>query len=274
MFNFFKKSLKFIFRYLINDPVFIFKYGYYYFQKDFIVKANFLSLEETAKQIESGKSFIRLGDGEISLLHGRSIHYEDYKTEIKKVLIEIIENYTGKSKYILAIPKFVNETNWELKKINFFRCWLPLKIEFKRRFKPYLFYANAHAFYIKDFFDKDLIAYFKMKKLIILTTQKNIERLKDHFQKDFNILAFIEAKEPNPFDWYEKNKTQIFDILQKNKNINKNDIIILISAGPTGKMLAFYFSNLDYQAIDLGHGIEQLYNNERDLEKEFNTIKR
>lgn len=257
-----------MFRYFLSDPFYVVLYGLAYFKKKFYLKINFYSRESLGQELLTGKSVIRLGDGEMGILHGKDISYEAYNKELKKKLIDIIKNYKKDSKYILSIPLFIKDTNRQLRNKNILHYWLPFKVEFKRRFNKKLKYANAHTFYIKSFFENYLASYLKDKYIIVLTTGSNIKKLEPEFCKRFKNIYFLEAKEPNPFQWYKKNKKEIIEIIERNVNVVKKDFVILISAGPAGKILAYDFSNLGYQSLDIGKGIEQIYN-DKNLEKDF-----
>lgn len=257
--SFVKKSIKFFYNYALHSPSFVFSYGLAYFQKEYDVGAKFYSNQETVELIKQGKSFIRLGDGEISMMHGRGISYQKYEKGLEKTFRAIVSQYTKNSNYILAIPVFAKYLNHELENTQGkLQCWLPLKVEFKRTFKKNESYADAHIFYYKNFFDDNLTGYFSSKKLIINTTQKNIDNQKDKIESRFNVIDWIEAKEPNPYDWYEKTKQKVDEILIKNKDEISN-LVLILGSGPMSKRLAFDYCN-KVQCIDIGKGFEHLYN--------------
>ncbi len=260
------KAFRFIFRYIVKDPIFVFKYFVAYFQKDYTPQVKFYTTEEFMTEIRSGKSFIRIGDGEIGLLHHRDIHYQKADPLLISKLREIIENYSS-SNYIISIPIFVSTSNKDLQHTKGkLSCWLPLKVEFFRRFNREAKYFDAHAFYRKGFFENNMYQYLKDKRLIINTTAENIKNQKESIESRFEVLEWIEAKSPNPFDLYEQTKEKIQNIIDREKN--KKDIVLILGSGPMSKVLAYDFAKQGIQGIDIGKGFEQLYN-EVDYEHEI-----
>lgn len=257
---FLKKIPPFLKRYLFVDPLFVFYYAWAYFQKTYATEVKFYSREDIKNLICAGKSFIRLGDGEIGMMHGSFIHYQKYEKDLDRGFKKIIYDYNNSSSYILAIPIFASYSNTELLKVeNKLRCWLPLKIEFNRRFNKNMMYGDAHIFYYKNWFQENIAQYLKTKKIIVNTTQENIDLQKKTLESEFTILKWIPAQSPNPFDLYEETKKEVTNIIDTYDG-NIKDLVILMSSGPMGKLLAHEFCHR-VQCIDVGAGFEQLYNN-------------
>ena len=280
------KAFRFIFRYIVKDPIFVFKYFVAYFQKDYTPQVKFYTTEEFMTEIRSGKSFIRIGDGEIGLLHHRDIHYQKAVPLLISKVKEIIVNYKQDSQYILSMPIFVSTSNKDLQytkgKLS---CWLPLKVEFFRRFNRDAKYFDAHAFYRKGFFESHMYEYLKDKKLIINTTAENIKNQKENIESRFEVLEWIEAKPAEAFDLYQETKERIQKVIGREMGVsiietniqniskkeivkNKKDIVLILATGPTSKVLSCDFAKLGIQSIDIGKGFEQLYN-EVDYEHEI-----
>lgn len=291
--KFLSKAFRFIFRYIVKDPIFVFKYFVAFFQKDYTPQVKFYNTEEFMTEIKSGKSYIRIGDGEIGLLHHRDIHYQKAGPLLISKLTEIIENYgkeknnsnenekfinKNESNYILSIPIFVNISNKDLENTKGkLSCWLPLKVEFFRRFNRSAKYFDAHTFYRKGFFESNMYEYLKDKKLIINTTAENIKNQKENIEKRFEVIGWLEAISPNPFDRYEYTKNEIQNVInqeiakskssEERENIKRN-IVLILGSGPMSKVLAYDFAKQGIQGIDIGKGFEQLYN-ERNYEHEI-----
>ena len=260
----FTKGLQFIKKYLLKDPIFVVKYLLAYPQKKYSTNAKFYKNEEFIEQLKRGKSLIRIGDGEIGLLHGIDISYQKHSKELENGLRDSISEYNDTSPYILAIPVFVNDTNDQLRLIERkLNCWLPLKIEFNRIFNKKTKYADAHFFYYKNNFEKFLEPYLLNKKLIINTTKENITAQKEFIEKKFTVLGWVEAKSPDPFAILIQTKKEIDLILEKYEESDgdKKDIVLILSAGPMSKVLAHTYSKEGVQALDIGKGFEHIYNN-------------
>jgi hypothetical protein len=263
--NFVIKTLKFIKNYFLNDPIFVFIYGFRYFQGNYKVSPKFFTQNEVVENIiNKRKSYIRLGDGEVALIKMLSIHFQKADKDLSKKLKNLILKYNENSKYILAIPeRYIVKTNRELKEmsnieVNMFRCWLPFKIAFEEYFSKKEKYADAHSFYVKGFFENNLSPYLKNKKIIVATNINNINLQKNGLEKVFKEIFWIETKAENSFSEYEKYIKQIESIIDKK---DLNDFVLLLSTGPTSKVLAFYFAEKGLQSLDIGHGFEHLYKN-------------
>jgi hypothetical protein len=269
--NYIKKVCYFSATRLSHSPSFFFTYIFSYFQKSYINDAKFYTQEETIEKIKQGKSIVRLGDGEGMLLCGLGIWYQDYDKNLEKDLRTLIAEYTEESEYILTMPeKYTNDTNAHLREIttdhfNALHAWLPMKIWYRKIFPKQVRYADTYIFYTQHFFNT-IKPYLKTKKVIVITTQKNIDKQKPSLEKELDILDWVEAKAPNPYEWYHKYIEEIEKLIS-NTNIAKKDIVILMSAGPTSKPLARYFSMQGVQSIDMGHGFQYLGNLE-ELEKQ------
>lgn len=264
IFGFIHKGLKFVKKYFLYDPLFVFYCGISYFRKYYNVGAKFFSKDQVAELVKSGRSYIRLGDGELGMMHGQSIHYQKYEKTLAKSFEQIIKNYNQTSDYILAIPIFAAYSNYELRKTKGkLSCWLPLKVEFARMFSKDLIYADAHLFYYKNWLQENLEEYFKTKKLIIHTEKRNIDNQRKNIEKNLEVLGWVESLANNSFDNYEKDKKAIKQIIDKYVKGGgvKNDLIYIGAAGPLSKLLCLELSEY-VQAIDMGKGFEHIYNTE------------
>jgi hypothetical protein len=263
--NFVIKTSKFVKNYFFNDPIFVMKYGIRYFQDSYKISPTFLKQKVIVEKIiNQNMSYIRFGDGEVALIKMLSIHFQKSDKFLSKKLKEIIINYNENSKYILARPqRYVFQTNADLKKlsnenVNMFRCWLPFKIAFEQYFPKEIKYADAHSFYVKGFFENNLSEYLKNKNIIIATNINSINKQKTEMEKVFNNIFWIETKAENSFSEYSKYENEINQVLQ-NKNVS--DFVLLLSTGPTSKVLAYHFADMGLQSLDIGHGFEHLYKN-------------
>lgn len=258
-FNFSRKAFRFIVRYICKDPFFVFHYGFAYLQKNYKTQIEFFDDIELAQQIEAGKSIIRIGDGEVGLIHGRGVSYQKADKLLIKYLKLSIKEYSSTSPYIIAIPIFVGFTNFELIKRKVLNCWLPFKIEFRRIFPMTETYGDAHFFYYKNNFEKYLEHYLHKKKLIINTTKENIVIQKKVIEKNFSVLGWVEAKSPDPFDLFVETQSRIDTMISEYKG-NSDDVVLILGSGPMSKALAYIYSKKGIQSLDVGKGFEHIYN--------------
>jgi hypothetical protein len=256
----FFKAIRFIGTYISKDPIFVFRYILAYPQNKYQTGAVFYENEDFLAQIVTGRSLIRIGDGEIGLLHGIDISYQKHSQDLESGLRRSIVEYTDNSPYILAIPVFVKTANSDLRKeYRKLNCWLPLKIEFNRIFNKSATYADAHFFYYKNNFEENLESYLKEKKIIINTTKENRETQKEDIENRFQVLAWVDSKSPEPYDLLEETIKEIDTRIEQYEG-DKNDIVLILSSGPLSKILAYIYSKKGIQALDIGKGFEHIYN--------------
>ena len=211
------------------------KRTFYYKNINFITYGRDLTINDIIK----GKSFIRLGDGEFELIKEKNIYFQKYEKLLKEILIKILKNKNNN--YILGIY-FKNNYNkrWNgyndiiinhIKK-NIIYCHDPLIFRYSK--------SNPELFL--NFFK-----YLKNKNSIIVHNNKNGF---DFIYKLCKNINFIKCKNKNCFDEYNNILNQI--------SKNNNDNIILLSCGPTAKLLAYKLIELSYQVIDIGAGYKSL----------------
>lgn len=252
--SFIKKTAKFFRNYVFRDPLFVLIYGAAYFQRDYKNEVNFYSEDEFKEQIKNGKSIIRLGDGEMSLIHGRSIHYQKYEKNLTEDLIKLLVGYSDSSPYILALPTFVSTPNYQLRESEGkLVCWLPLKVEFRRRADKSSKYSDAHFFYYKDkmidFFDNFLTE----KKVIFVTNSADILNIKNS-NKTGKQYFFVETTSSNAYSEKKRIKNDIDKILGDNEQA-----IIVCSCGPLSKPLIYEYSINGNIAYDVGFGLRYMW---------------
>lgn len=252
--RFIKKAILFFPRYLFKDPYFVLLYILAYPRTYYKNNTVFFSEESFLKEVETGKSIIRIGDGEISLLHGRSIHYQVQKNALTSGLKTLIKNYTPDSPYILSIPMFVNFTNKELSKTNGkLSCWLPLKVEFRRIFNKEASYADAHFFYYRDKMISFFEQYVANKPIIFISNPDTNASIKKAITYPAD---FIDTPSENSFDALDDIYKKIDETLSKNPSTK---YLLVVSTGPASKLIAYNYSLKGYQCFDIGFGLKYLY---------------
>ena len=256
-FTFLVNALTFLRKNFIYDPYYSSIYVLKYFDSDYYVKPKIFSEEEFISKIKDGTSFIRFGDGEIFFLRNQGIFYQKPDKLLSRIMRTIVSEYSSESKYIIGLPHQISQSNFELRESSTFHYWYPFKVNFELLFNKNANYSDSFLFIQGDFFEKSLLPIIRKKTCIILTTRKDIQLQKDSMEKHLNCI-WVEAKAPDPFDWYEKNISEIEEIIRKNDLSSKNSILLL-AAGPSSKALAYYFSGNGFQAIDVGSGFSSFF---------------
>jgi len=172
IFKSFKKNLidyrKFGLKFLFFK--FILKYSDLY-----RIRGNFLSLKETWDLvINTNKSIIRLGDGEMLLLRGKSIIYQNYSYRLEQGLKKIIKNYDKNSPYLLCLPvDFIQASNKKLKESDRDRIWLNSKIFYMTFFPKKVSYGNALIFRLMNYFSINLKDIYENKNIIFVANEES-----------------------------------------------------------------------------------------------------
>lgn len=261
-----KRFLNFLKKYLLKDTKYCLLYLYRLLIHEKKLNCQFYNLEEIKKEIKIGKSIIRIGDGEIGLLHYLPIHYQKWSTEIRNEFLKIIKEYKNDKNYILAIPIFVNYTNKELKNFkntnnipsNKIFVWMPLKITFEMLFNKKIKYIDSHIFY-RDKESKILLDFiFSLNKIIILISDENSINDCKNSKIDNKINFYIKSPSINSFEERHQIKNEIEKILKNNK-LKKEQVLILFKAG-LAKTIIKDLSENNIQIIDIGRGAEYYIN--------------
>jgi hypothetical protein len=249
------KGYRFIKRYIFKYPLYVCKYSLARFVSKYKTDIQFYSDKDFFDAVSSGKSIIRLGDGEIGLLHGRDIHYQKHSKALEQDIRTIIHSYTVDSPYILCIPLFVNYSNKELRMLGpgKLSCWLPLKVEANSICNKKIAYADPHFSYDRQ----KMLTFFKAslygKKIVFVTNKENINEI-EKIKNIFDDALCIETKSENAFE----TKAEIIAAIE-NSLKNKTGYILVVACGPLSKSLVYHFSNKNIQSYDIGFGLRYLW---------------
>ena len=200
-------------------------------------------------------SIARFGDGEVDLMTGHSIPYQDYDEELAERLKNIITMPDNK-KLLVCLPdvfdrreRYTDVCNsfWS-RHLNRYRKFYNEIISSEKKYgstflsRPYIDLADKsiserHFQNIKDFFeDKDVLI---VEGLYSRTGVGN-----DLFHKAKSVERII-CPSRNAYNKYEV-------ILDKIRQYGMNKLILLM-LGPTAKVLAFDLAMEGYWAVDIGH---------------------
>lgn len=214
-------------------------------------KAVFLSAEETVHCIlKERKSFIRFGDGEFDIMEGKGIHYQKFNKRLARRLEKIVTEYTtkGNNSYLLGMPGLCLKPTGRflLKSYVMLSSWAHSRYYFNKRFDKSVQYGDAFLFRkgIENTY-KRLWTESKVNHFIFVHNDK---KYADKFWETWGAeVSFIKVPKKNAFDNIDAIYKEI-----KSKIKEKNEMV-LISAGPCGKVLAYRLSGEGIWVIDTGH---------------------
>jgi hypothetical protein len=252
---------KFFKKHFFKNTRYLLWYTINYFNGSFINKINYFENEDIVSLLKSGKSLIRIGDGEVFLLNYGDIHYQTYSDNLRSNFLEMIKGYSDISPYVLCVNRLpLSKTNAELKSDGLLNCWLPMKVVFDLYFNKKAKYLDQAIFYYNETIPKYFETYLKQKKIIYVTNKKNINNIKNNNLIPFKNVEFVETPNLNSFDYFEKIYSEINTKITKEE---KGGVVVILACGPASKVLGFRLSKDGIQAIDVGRGIEVAYTNSR-----------
>lgn len=212
---------------------------------------------------KKNKSIIRWGDGESFILLRRDIYWHEYSPELRKRMIEILENYSASSPYYLCLPgEFLSCDIASLKAkkrgpVDFYQMHKGSRYIFYRFFNKKCDYLTHFLFkgQTQDHFQRLIKQISGFKTLIVV---KEDENLVDSFvQTNLGSMSYSFIKIPGKSAFREYERIH-YDISKRIDGLdcNKDEILILIAAGPCAKVLAYDFSLKGITVYDVGKFFE------------------
>ena len=228
-----------------------------YFKTFSGVRCYIYNPSKTVDEIIKGKSLIRYGDGEFGIYQGYDIHYQPWSENLKKefeTIKSVFELEGEHCSYILSVPKKYMECNgFKLgRKRVLIASWSESRLYFQMKFNRNLHYGDSFLFEKKN---KPLYSRIWKQKgddRIIIFIHNNV-KYANYFEKTYN-RAVIYIPCP-PYDAFSK-IDQILSKIMLEINLRclaRTEVQIVVSAGPAGKVIAYYLSQAGYHCIDAGH---------------------
>ena len=237
----------------IKDRLYISKDKVY---QHFVKAPHIVSIEDTIQYIINNNcSVSRLGDGEIKIVAGKILGFQDYSPTLQDRMKQVLSNPAPN--HIVCLPDIFTDIN--IYKEEPYRHW-KLHLAY---YRPIWYkYINQKHTYYNAFISrcymmfKDQVQtshYFNLLKLLwekkdILLIEGEKSRLgvgNDLFDNTKSIKRIL-APNRNAFQHYD-------EILQEALKYNRSEYLILLALGPTATILAYDLAIKGYQAIDIGH---------------------
>lgn len=227
--------------------------------KDFIYKKKLgvpkvMSIDQTIESILNNKcSVSRYGDGELKIVCGENIRFQDYEVNLSKRLSEILK---GDGTVLVCISNIFNDLNWMIPS-SYEYTWRVVADHRKEWTNVLnLNYEYGNAFISRLYFDwKDksntLLWFSNMKKIwegkdivFVEGEQSRLGYRNDLFSNAKSIRRIL-CPTRNAFFKYDS-------ILNEVKKLSQN-VLLLLALGPTATVLAYDLTKDGYWAIDIGH---------------------
>ena len=222
----------------------------------FLKHPKILNTDETIEYIiKNNCSVSRFGDGEFSLLYGKSIAFQEASNELSILFKEILK--TNITNHITCLPyALIDRSSYTEKAQQYWEDYLTynrLKIYRYLNFKKTYYDALFTRLYMDAKEKEQAHVYFnKVKKVwdnqdvIIVEGEKSRLGIGNDLFTNAKSIKRIIGNSINAFSAYK----QILNYITKN---NPKNSLFLLALGPTATALAFDLSKLGYWAIDIGH---------------------
>lgn len=222
-----------------------------------IITVKVKSIDESIDQlINSNMSLSRFGDGELVIMNGGNIGFQDSTDELKMRLASIIK--FEHENFMVAIPGTLKEIDlnfteyarsyWE-NNLKFARVSWIKHIKLKKEYHNALltrFYMDYNSKVNSQIWISKLKKIWRGKDIVIIEgTQSRLGVGNDLFLDSKSVRRIL-APSKNSFSKY----TEILSAVET--NVDKSNLI-LIALGPTATVLAYDLFRLGYRALDIGH---------------------
>ena len=209
--------------------------------------------------ISQPKSFCRFGDGEIEIILGTSVAYQEYDPLLAERLLYILQNnisdlYVGINYNYFHNTKQMNESNrkFYLLRRQKYRDFLirnctKERIYIAAGFNQISMCFDKEKFDVKGLYKK-IRNIFKDQELVIFAGEKTVSTMKNDVFELARSKEFVKGPSNNSFSRYN-------ELLQKAKTYPKTKILCFV-LGPTSKILVHDLTKEGYMAWDLGHLIK------------------
>lgn len=250
----------------------------YYVPNSSVLRPNVLNADQTVDMLcKTKKSLARFGDGEILIIGGKDIPFQQYDkklaTRMRDILLNTNDGLMVGINYWYFYPKY-NPTasdfnrDFALFSMSKARKELMAYLDFAQTYCDAGFTGiRAQKTKQNDDFFKKIRTIWNKREIVLVGCREAHQKMQYDLFDNASEKRWIYVPNINAFSEYD-------NILKKIKKFPKDTIIILM-AGPTSKVLAYDLTSAGYRALDLGH-VAKSYdyymrnvNFTSDIEKDF-----
>lgn len=221
-------------------------------------KPNVLLKDETAKIVKE-KSIARYGDGELELMLGMGIKFQEKNDELKKRLIEIASS-NDNDNCVIAIPPIFSRNQISTLKIGSQKWWKKNLILTRGHWYRFFKNGNYYDSFISRFYlpsmdksEKTMERFIELlrsiwddKNVIFVEGDKSRLGMGNDFFSNVKSIKRILCPSENAYRKYDQ-------ILESAYNNSNDDDLIICAIGPTATVLAYDLSKMGRHVLDLGH---------------------
>lgn len=204
--------------------------------------------------LNNPKSFVRFGDGEINIINGKSIPFQNYDERLAQIMLEILEReieglYVGINYSYFHTSKHMNEYNrkFYLLDVKPLREFLLKHCNVNRTYIAAAFnqmYIGSNGNDLREYYDK-IKKMFRGRELVIFAGKGILDNLENDVFEEASSKEFVWGPSKNAFEHYE-------EIYEQACTYSKDKTLCFI-LGPASKALVYRLSQEGYMAWDIGH---------------------
>ena len=215
--------------------------------------------ETIEKLINTNKNLIRYGDGEIAIIRGKSIKFQEYNSGLQKELIEILESQN--EDYILCIPDVFTFKSLSQYKPYEKAAWIretlfsyPIYRKHIKRDDLYNSLVSRLYLPFNDPYEKikkrfDIIKnVWRSKNVLIVEGIHSRLGIGNDLFDDCSSIKRILCPNKNAYDYIKVIEKEVESFVVENSSF-----IVIVALGPTAKALVYRLTLNHVKAYDFGH---------------------
>lgn len=205
--------------------------------------------------IDNESSICRFGDGEFSMIFGRSSSFQNYDSQLAKRLLEVI---TSEDRNILiGIPKSLQEIkNFDANNSRFWKYYTCLNYKYLKKIlaKDKIYYDSLISRFYNPYNNKSgcknhlelLKKIWNNRDVCIVEGSLTRSGIGNDLYNNTKSIVRVLCPSQNAYSKYNQIYHTIINQVPK-------DRLILLSLGMAATVLAYDLAKNGYQAIDIGH---------------------
>lgn len=221
----------------------------------YVIKFHILDTDQSIEEVLKEKnSIVRYGDGELTIMLGGSIDFQEYNEQLAERLKRIL--ICTEPNLLVAIPRaIINTDGYNQKAKDFWKNnmntgrmhWVKLcdlsktycNASLTRLFIDYENKKNSFEWFAR------IQKLWENKNILIVEGEASKLGVGNDLFSNAKGIKRIIAPSKHAYTWYDQIFQSILDV--------KKDNLILISLGPTATVLTYDLHRLGIRAIDIGH---------------------
>lgn len=242
-----------IFFYYINTAK-VLIYSFFFNKRK--MRGTFMGDTDSLKELlKSRKSLIRWGDGESKIFFGGNLYFQSNSLSLLLSLRKIVKTYSQDSAYYIALPNaFLAIDKDSLINLNKYHLWVQTRYLYTKYFESKkIFFLSSFMFREESNLKNTLIEQLWETESHIYFLHNNYKYYMDFCTKyPSKKVIFVEVSSANSYRQHDS----LLNFIKSNilvNNISRNNLCVLVSAGPASKSIIFSLTKSKIRSLDMGH---------------------